>query len=44
MEISKSDFVSEMFGDLWDIFWHHHWCLKLYLDHPWDNLLFEQNE
>ena len=23
---------SEMFGDLWDMCWHHDWCLRNYLD------------
>ena len=22
----KFDFPPEMFGDLLDMFWHHHWC------------------
>ena len=26
----KYGFASEMFGDLWDMFWHHHWCLRTY--------------
>jgi len=25
-------FFTEMVGDLWGMFWHHHWCLKNYLD------------
>ena len=28
----KIDFVSELFGDLWDMFWHHYWYLKNYPD------------
>ena len=30
--ILKIDFVSELFGDLQDMFWHHYWYLKNYPD------------
>ena len=23
-----NDLFSEKPGDLWDMFWHHHWCLR----------------
>ena len=29
---SDLEFFSKVFGDLWDMFWHHHWCLIHYLD------------
>ena len=39
-EFWKIDFVSELFGDLWDMFWHHDWCLRNYLDPLTINFLF----
>ena len=32
MNRSFFDLFSEMFGDLWDMLWHHHWCIRPYLD------------
>jgi hypothetical protein len=32
MEIRETVSVSDMFGDLWDMFWHHHWGLRNYLE------------
>ena len=31
-EIEMFDLVSNMFGDVWDMIWHHHWCLGNYLE------------
>ena len=41
MTFSNFDFVSEVFWDLWDMFWHHHWCLSNYLD-PFTINFFEK--
>jgi hypothetical protein len=41
MNISNFDLFSEMFGELWDMFWHHHWCLRNYLE-PLTIILFER--
>ena len=30
---------SNMFGDVWDMFWHHYWCLGNYLEPLSINLL-----
>ena len=30
--IWKIKFASELCGDLWDMLWHHHWCIINYLD------------
>ena len=43
MKISKFDFSSEVIGELWDMLWHHHWCIRNYLDPPTINL-FSENE
>jgi hypothetical protein len=31
MNIQKIVIRSEVFGDLWDMFWNHHWFSKKYL-------------
>ena len=33
-KIQIIDLFSELFGDLWDMFWLHHWCLRKNLDYP----------
>jgi hypothetical protein len=38
----KNYFVTELFGDVWDMFWHHDWCLKNDLDLPAINFLIKQ--
>ncbi len=31
-EISNVDLFAEVFEDLWDMFWHHHWGIQNYLE------------
>ena len=28
----KTQVVPKLFWDLWDMFWHHDWCLRNHLD------------